>query len=92
MNTDGTKSRKECTTEADIMQQHTATDAPYAPAAGSSTDSMAGYAASRTDAKVLTWIPGTIPLKAPMQEPANERATHIRMSPGSTERVSSGAL
>lgn len=79
MNTEGTKSTNECTTDADMMQDPTA----IAAQSSGRAPSIAGYAASMTAARVLTWIPGTMPLNVPMAHPARDMATHTATTVGS---------
>ena len=71
MNTDGTKSTKECTTDADMMQQHTAAAAPSAPRWPENAAERADCEARSIAARVLTWIPGAMPLKSPRPAPAS---------------------
>ena len=75
------------TRRLDMMQQHTATAAPYGSEKGESADSMAGYAARSTEASVFTWIPGTSPLNVPRRAPASDIDAQSTMSPGSTCRL-----
>ena len=70
MKTDGTKSTNECTTDADIMQQQTAIDAPSASRCPDTADTIAGCAVRSIAARVLTWIPGASPLNSPIPAPA----------------------
>lgn len=81
MNTEGTKSTYEWTTDADITQQATAT----AESDGSRgiIASMAGYDASSSAASVLTCMPGTIPLNVPMAQPSSAISTHNAVRVGS---------
>ena len=70
MKTDGTKSTNECTTDADIMQQQTAIDAPSASRRPDTADTIAGCAVRSIAARVFTWIPGASPLNSPIPAPA----------------------
>ena len=70
MKTDGTKSTNECTTDAEIMQQQTAIDAPSASRRPDTADTKAGCAVRSIAARVLTWIPGASPLNSPIPAPA----------------------
>lgn len=81
MNTEGTKSTNEWTTDAAMMQHPTA----MAEDAGSifSMSSMAGYDARSSAARVFTWIPGTRPLNVPMAQPDTASAMQIAKRVGS---------
>ena len=69
MNTDGTKSMNEWTTDADMMQQHTTAETYSGSTSPDKADSIAGYDTSMMDASVLTWIPGTSPVNVPRDAP-----------------------
>ena len=88
MNTDGTKSTKEWTTDAATMQQLTTNGTSSTDTCPANDADMAGYAVTSMAARVFTWIPGTRPLNSPMPAPAIMAARQIATRYGSMEHVS----
>ena len=60
------------------MQQHTAIGTYPVGTNGSNTHSIGPYAANIIVAKVLTWMPGTIPENVPIAAPMSDMVTIIR--------------
>ena len=81
MNTDGTKSTNEWTTDA-AMMQHPAAMAACSGSSGSNAW-MEALKASIIAARVLTWMPGTMPLNRPMRHPAAAMPMQIAIIAGS---------
>lgn len=81
MNTDGTKSTNEWTTDA-AMTQHPAAMAACSGSSGSNAW-MEALKASIIAARVLTWMPGTMPLNRPMRHPAAAMPMQIAIIAGS---------
>ena len=87
MNTDGTKSTKEWTTEAATMQQLTTSGTSSKGTCPANDAEIAGYAVTSMAARVFTWIPGMRPLNSPIPAPARTAARQIAARYGSMEHV-----